>query len=805
MPGVPQRPALRRVLSRLVAACAAVSLVGIVSVATGDDPPAEAAWTRDQIMWESEKCGETEKVTVPAGVTKVRILAEGGGGGAGGKQFTGTGGEGGLGGVAEQTYPVSPGTEISMVVGCLGKSGSADRNDAATPGWSKGGGAGIGSTSAFEDGASGGAGGGATGVCIGSATCEPGSSTLRLVAGGGGGGGVTNCSTVDSGNSRGGRGGSTTSSTTSHGGGIGKSGHDGASSNGAGGAGGVNSTAGSADGETSSDGSGGLGVNVVGGGGGGGYRGGKAGGGASTGCVGGGGGGGGSSWVHGTEVGYTGGHCAACVPQQGRVLITMLRQVTTELTSSTNPSRPGQTVSFRAKVYDSAGPHTFTPVEFFRDGVLVGTDQTDLSGVASVSMTFRDAGSYKIEARPQTSFSAEPTSDSLIQRVEDGAPAPAVTSTVVTSAPNPSVAGDEVTFTAEVEADGTPVTAGTVKFENGSTVLEAAAALDASGKATFRTSSLPVGTHTITATYSGTDRFMSSAGDAVHFVEAEEPPAPAATATDLTVTPSPSTYGEKVKVTAAVTREGTPVTAGTVEILVDDTVAHSAAVNGDGVVAWESSSLAPGDHHVQAHYLGTADLAASVSDRLAHHVEKAPTRVTLRSSASPSAPGDEVTFTAVVEPAISGTFDRLPEGDVEIYDGTTLLGSARAGDPLTWTYATSSLTEGDHEITARYLGDERFLASEGSMRQQVGDSTPPTSDPKDPSGSDGTGTTEPPKGSDKPGSGSDGKPSGSSKRGGLRLPRTGAAVTGLVAVGLAAVAAGSGLLVVRKRRSVTES
>jgi Bacterial Ig-like domain (group 3)/Kelch motif len=94
-------------------------------------------------------------------------------------------------------------------------------------------------------------------------------------------------------------------------------------------------------------------------------------------------------------------------------------------------------------------------------------------------------------------------------------PAPANTnkspsSTSLASSPNPSVFGQPVTFTAAV----TPASAvGTVDFKEGSTLLGTAAV--SSGTATFSTSSLSVGTHNITAIYSGDTNFVGSVSNTV--------------------------------------------------------------------------------------------------------------------------------------------------------------------------------------------------------------------------------------------------------------------------------------------------
>ncbi len=89
----------------------------------------------------------------------------------------------------------------------------------------------------------------------------------------------------------------------------------------------------------------------------------------------------------------------------------------------------------------------------------------------------------------------------------------AATSTAVTASLNPSFTGNSVTFTATVTSGGSPVTTGTVTFKEGSTVLQGPVGLDASGQASFTTSSLGEGRHRITANYSGVPgSFNLSAG-----------------------------------------------------------------------------------------------------------------------------------------------------------------------------------------------------------------------------------------------------------------------------------------------------
>jgi len=78
----------------------------------------------------------------------------------------------------------------------------------------------------------------------------------------------------------------------------------------------------------------------------------------------------------------------------------------------------------------------------------------------------------------------------------------AATTTTLTSSPNPAFSGVSVTFTATVTSTGANAPTGTVTFNDGTTAL-GTGTLNGSQVATFATSTLTVGTHSITAVYGG--------------------------------------------------------------------------------------------------------------------------------------------------------------------------------------------------------------------------------------------------------------------------------------------------------------
>ena len=118
-----------------------------------------------------------------------------------------------------------------------------------------------------------------------------------------------------------------------------------------------------------------------------------------------------------------------------------------------------------------------------------------------------------------------------------------ITSAVtLTGAPNPSPQGQPVTFTATFTGNAAPPI-GPVTFLNGSTVIGTAPLVPSStgftSTATFTTSTLPVGTNPITASYAATVNF--AAATSAVFNEIITPPL--AGSFTLTVTPNPVTAG----------------------------------------------------------------------------------------------------------------------------------------------------------------------------------------------------------------------------------------------------------------------
>jgi hypothetical protein len=171
-------------------------------------------------------------------------------------------------------------------------------------------------------------------------------------------------------------------------------------------------------------------------------------------------------------------------------------------------------VTFTAAVTAGTTPVTQGSVTFKDGTVDLATVSLNASGQAAFTTSTLSGGTHSITAQFNGSSTYASSAASLTQTVNALA-----TTTTVASSGSPSGFGQSVTFTATVRAGTTAITQGTVTFREGGTVLAGPLTLNASGQATFTTSTLGVGTHVITADYSGTANFSASTGNVSQTVQ----------------------------------------------------------------------------------------------------------------------------------------------------------------------------------------------------------------------------------------------------------------------------------------------
>jgi hypothetical protein len=401
------------------------------------------------------------------------------------------------------------------------------------------------------------------------------------------------------------------------------------------------------------------------------------------------------------------------------VQVTIGAVTTTALASSVNPSALATSVTFTATVTGSAP----TGAVNFKDGA------NSIAGCAAVAFTAGSgntrsaqcatsalaAGTHSITATYSGNANNMASTGSLSQVVN-----PFASTTTLATSLTPTTVGSSVTFTATVS--GTSPT-GTVNFKDGATSISGCSAIAfAAGSGNTRTaqcatSSLAIGTHSITAVYSGDANNAGSTSSTLSQVVNAH-----ASATTVATSLTPSMVGASVTFTATVTGSAPTGTVnfkdGATSISGCSAIAFTAGSGNIRTAQCATSALAVGTHSITAAYSGDATNAASTSAALSQVVNKVTSSAGVATSLTPSTGGGNVTFTATV----TGS---APTGTVNFKDGTSSIGGCAAialtgsGNSRTAKCVTATLTVGSHGITASYPGDANNTGSTSTTLSQV--------------------------------------------------------------------------------------
>jgi len=279
--------------------------------------------------------------------------------------------------------------------------------------------------------------------------------------------------------------------------------------------------------------------------------------------------------------------------------------------------------------------------------------------------------------------------------------------------------GSPVTFTATITAGGAVVT-GTVTFFDGTTAICSAVTVNGSNAASCTTSGLALGSHSITASYTGDPSNAAGVSPALTEIVKQ------ASSIVLVANPSPAVVTANVTLTATITaNSGTPT--GAITFLDSGTAIGSANINASGIATFSTTTLSAGTHSLTAQYLGDTNDAGTISPVFSEVIQKATTQTMISSNNTTVPVGTTITFTATVV----STNGPAPTTTVNFFDGTASLGSGTLNASGIATLSTAVLTPGAHNITATYVGDASDATSTSTPLvetiQQIGTTTVLTS------------------------------------------------------------------------------
>jgi hypothetical protein len=189
---------------------------------------------------------------------------------------------------------------------------------------------------------------------------------------------------------------------------------------------------------------------------------------------------------------------------------TVTTATNTALMGSPASITVGQSETFTATVTPQSGSgRPAGTVTFFDGTTALGTSTLNSSGVAILATTTLTQGTHSVTATygGDVNFTSSASNAVLVQVNA----AVLISTTTSLTGPATAAQGASVTYTAKVTpANGAAKPTGTVTFLEGGTTL-GSGMLDASGAASFSTTTLSTGSHSITAQYSGDTNFASSA------------------------------------------------------------------------------------------------------------------------------------------------------------------------------------------------------------------------------------------------------------------------------------------------------
>jgi large repetitive protein len=288
-------------------------------------------------------------------------------------------------------------------------------------------------------------------------------------------------------------------------------------------------------------------------------------------------------------------------PASASVAQTVNLTPTVTLVSATpDPGIAGKAVTLTATVTVASGTGKTTGTVTFTDGsAILGTATVGAGGTASLNKTLFPGphaivATYGGDGNDNGSASAPLALPINL----------AATAVALTSSASPATVLSAVTFTAAVTGNG-GVPTGTVTFAVDGAAVNTAT-LDATGKASFSDSNITVGSHAVTASYSGDTNDNSSVSSALtqamHAI---------ATTTSLG---TGATAGPAPQTVLIATVEGTsgPTATGTVTFTNGSIVIGTATLDATGVGTL-LPDLAPSSYNLTANYSGDSLHSASSS------------------------------------------------------------------------------------------------------------------------------------------------------------------------------------------------
>jgi hypothetical protein len=283
---------------------------------------------------------------------------------------------------------------------------------------------------------------------------------------------------------------------------------------------------------------------------------------------------------------------------------------TVSVSSTVNSTLVGQNVTFTASI---TGKSVSGSLQFIDNSAVLATVPL-VACPTTFSTSTLGAGVHQI--RVVYSGDANNTPSTSLPLTHTVSTPPSATTSAMMASANTIALGQVLNMSATVTGDGTHVPTGTVQFMDGSSTLGSAVPLS-NGVASLSINTLSVGSHSLTAVYSGDAANNASASDAVAVTVTQ-----ASANITLAGSQASSTQGQNVSFTATI--DGVSPS-GTVTFMDGGTSLGLVSLSA-GQATLTTSSLAIGTHSITAIYSGDGNNLGSTSPAFVHTVTSAVTQ-----------------------------------------------------------------------------------------------------------------------------------------------------------------------------------
>lgn len=412
-----------------------------------------------------------------------------------------------------------------------------------------------------------------------------------------------------------------------------------------------------------------------------------------------------SAGAHTLTAQFAGNSSFTASTSQGTVVLLVSNapaSTVTQLSATPTQATVGQAVTVVASVTSASGNPSGL-VNFLQAGSLQLGSASVVNGKATLTLNGLSIGTHTLSAQygGNSSFAASSSQSVSVTLVSAAA---ASTTAQITATPSQITVGQPETLSAVVTSM-TGVPSGQVNFLSSTTIIGTTTLVN--GRASLTTSTLPLGSDSISVSYSGDTSHASSVSSPVTVTVS-----PSGTETSLGLSATQLAAGSPFTLTAKVQPTSGPAPTGSVNFYLGSTLVGTSALTNGVATTSATTPSTSGSYQVSARYTGSASDTASTSAQEAFVVVATPpaavgTVTTMSVSPANAVAGQAAVLTATVSPATGAT---IPDGVVHFFIGSVDTGAAPLVDG-TATLAITAPTTGSYLLKAQYEGSATDSAS----------------------------------------------------------------------------------------------